>query len=310
MGLTYEMAKFITEKGYDNLSEKDVKVAKHLLLDFLGATVKGARERVSKIAIDFIKDIGGIEECGVIGAGFKTSIVNAVLANGTSAHAQELESEGLLQGCLPMTIIPVALAVAEKFNLSGKTVLEGFAIGLEIEAKLGMCSPGAWDRGFTSIGLHGSLGATATACKMMKLSVDCVQNALGICVSQCSSLQRQLGTMAHLLETGIACRNGVTAALLAKGGMTADPNLIEGERGFLDLFCSGGKGYNIDGVITSLGNPFCLSHPGVIIKKYANCFFGHRGMDALAKLIAENDIDYDKVDNVQVEIPTFIAKML
>jgi 2-methylcitrate dehydratase PrpD len=310
MGLTYEIAKFVKEKGYDDFSEKDIREAKNLILDCYAAMIGGSHERSTKTVIDFIKETGGVAECSVYGAGFKTSAVNAALVNGTSAHALEYESEGLLQGCLPMTIIPVALTIAEKYKLSGKAVLEGFIIGLEVSTRIGMCTPGLWGRGFVSIGLMGSLGASATACKMMKLSIDQIRNAFGNSLSQASGFQRQLGTMTHHLDTGIACRNGVMAALLAKRGMTADPNILEGENGFLELYCSGGAGYDIEPLVPSLGKPFCISSPGVNIKKYANCFFAHRAMDALVQLVEENNIRYDKVDSVQVEVPSFITRLL
>ena len=121
-----------------------------------------------------------------------------------------------------------------------------------------MGGPGAFDKGFSSIPTFGTLGAAATAGKMMKLTIEQMQNAFGIGIAQCSGQQRQQGSMTHLLEAGIACRNGVTAALLAKEGVTADPDLIEGERGFYDLFCSGGRGYNIETVSNGLGKPFCI----------------------------------------------------
>jgi 2-methylcitrate dehydratase PrpD len=310
MGLTYEIAKFVVEKGHNDFLKEDIEVVKNLVFDALGVMIGGCGESVVQRTIRYVKDSGGVEECGVLGGKFRTSLTNAVLINGTSAHAQELESEGVYSGSLPMTNIPVALNVAEKFKLSGKAVIEGIIIGLEVETKLGMGGPGAFDRGFSSIPTFGTFGAAATAGKMMKLSIDQMQHAFGIGTAQCSGQQRQQGSMTHLLEAGIACRNGVTAALLAKEGVMSDPNLIEGERGFYDLFCSGGRGYDTEAVIRSLGNPFCITSPGILIKKYANCFFNQRAMDALLQLMKENDIRYDAVDNVQVEIPTFIAKML
>lgn len=90
--------------------------------------------------------------------------------------------------------------------------------------------------------------------------------------------------------------------------MTADPALIEGERGFYDLFCSGGRGYKPESVVPGLGNPFCVS--GVFLKKYGCCFFNHRAMDALVQLMEENKIHFDDVAGVEAEIPPFIANML
>lgn len=217
MGLTNEVAKFVVEKGYNDFSKEEIQAAKDLILDGIGGMTGGAHERATEVTIQFARDTGGAAECGIFGGGLKTSLLNAALANGTSCHAQELESIGLYTGSNPMTNIPVALNVAEKFNLSGKAVIEGTIIGLEVQTKLGMGGPGSFDRGFSSIPLYGSMGAAATAGKMMKMNVEQLQNAFGIAIAQSSGQQRQQGSMTHLLEAGIACRNGVTAAMLARG---------------------------------------------------------------------------------------------
>ena len=308
MGLTHDIAKFIVEKGYRDFSREEVQAAKNLILDAIGGMVAGAREPATAITIQFARETGGAAECGIFGGGIKTSLLNAALANGTSCHSQELEAIGLYTGSNPMTNIPIALSVGEKLNLSGKAVIEGTIIGLEVQTKLGIGGPGSFDRGLSSIPLYGSMGAAASAGKMMNMDVLQLQHALGIAIAQSSGQQRQQGYMTHLLESGLGCRNGVTAAMLARGGLTADPDLIEGERGFYDLFCSGGRGYNHDKVAQSLGNPFCVT--GIFTKKYGCCFFNHRAMDALVQLQKEHKIRFEDVAGVDVDIPPFVANML
>lgn len=302
MGLTNIVAKFVAEKGYKDFSKEDIQAAKELVLDGIGTMISGAREQVAQITIQFVKDSGGVAECGVVGEKFKTSLINAVFANGVSIHANELESVGLYTGSNPMNNIPIALSLAEKCELSGKAVIEGVILGLEVSSKLGKGGPGAWDRGFSSIPLYGTLGAVASAGRLMNLSIEQLQHAFGIGIAQCSGQQRQQGSMTHYLESGLACRNGVTAAMLAKAGMTADANLIEGERGFYDLF-SAGRDYSVDKVVQSLGNPFCVAEG--YIKKYGNALRAHRAMDALVRLMEEHAIHYEDVVNVRAEVPPF-----
>jgi len=153
------------------------------------------------------------------------------------------------------------------------------------------------------------MGATATAGKLLNLSVEQMQHAFGIAIAQCSGQHRQQGSLTHLLENGIACRNGVMASMLAKRGMTSDPDLFEGPRGFYELFSSGGRGYDLANTVKSLGNPFCAA-VGPYIKKYACCFYTHRAMDALVQLKQEHGFCGDDVSRVQVEMPSFAADML
>jgi 2-methylcitrate dehydratase PrpD len=310
MSVTREVAKFVTASHFGNFSTEEISITKDLVLDCLGAMIGGANEKATRIAMNYVREGGQGGDCGVFGGRLRTSPSDAALVNGTSAHAQELESEGLFSGSLPMTNIPVALAIAERYRLPGKAVIEGIIVGLELETKMGVAGPGLYDRGFASIPTYGTFGAAATAANMLRLAVEQTQHAFGIGVAQSSGQTRQQGSMGHLLETGLACRNGTTAALLAKGGMTSDPDLIEGERGFYDLFSSGGRGYDLTKLLPSLGRPFCVASPGIIIKKYACCFFAHRGMDALQQLIAEHAIRYEEVERVQVDVPLWISKLL
>lgn len=310
MGQTIEVAEFIAGIGFKDFPAEAIGITKFAIIDSIGRMIGGIKEPVSQILCGFAKERGERGEAGVFGGGFRTSLTNATLINGTTAHCQEMESIGLYTGSNPMTNIPVAFSLADKFRHSGKEIVEGIIIGLEVQTKLGMLCPGLFDRGFSSIPTFGTLGATATACKMLNLNEDQIRNAFGVGISQCAGAQRQAGTMTHLLETGIGCRNGVTAALLAKEGMTADLNMLEEAGGFADLYSSGGKGYNLDGLGSGLGNPWVVSAPGLFIKKYGCCFFIHRALDALFELIGEYNIQYDEVKNVQVEVPTFIPKLV
>ena len=199
-----------------------------------------------------MKDSGGVPECGVAGQGFRTSLTNAVLVNATSAHSQELEAMGHYTGSNPFYNIPVALAMAERYKLSGKEVVEGIIVGFEVQGRLGRYLSG-WERGFSGLTLYGTIGAVVTGSKMLKLTVDQTRMAIGLAIGSAGS-QRNAGFMGHLLEAGIGCRNGATAALLAREGATADPDLIEGRRGFVDQFVAGQ--YDLEAVTRNLGDPF------------------------------------------------------
>jgi 2-methylcitrate dehydratase PrpD len=116
--------------------------------------------------------------------------------------------------------------------------------------------------------------------------------------------------MTHLLENGLGCRNGVTAALLAAAGVTADPDVIEGPGGFADMYCTGEGGYDFDTMVTDLGDPFYIISPGSSVKKYGCCFYSHRALDGVLQLMQEHDISYESVESVQVDVSAFIPTLL
>jgi 2-methylcitrate dehydratase PrpD len=310
MGTTERLAKYAVDTSYRDFPKEAVTIAKDLILDCLGDMLGGSRDPVCQISIRYVKESGGVPECGVIGGGFRTSLTNAAFVNGSAAHGLELEAVGKFSGSNICTIIPAALSVGEKFNLSGKAVLEGVILGFEVHGKIGLGAPGGADRGFCSIPLLGPIGAAATASKMMGLDSKQMRMAYGMAISQSGGLYRQTGSMSHLLESGFACRNGVTAALLAKEGMTSDPDLIEGLGGFAEIFCTGAGGYNLEEMTKNLGDPFYIVKPGTNVKKYGACFFNHPALEALFQLIQEHDIRYDDVNSVQADIPAFFPRLL
>ncbi len=172
MGTTEKLARWAVSTGYSDFPEEAIRMAKERVLDTLGVMLAGSRETVARIIMNYVKDSGGVAEAGVIGGGFRTSLTNAVLVNGTSAHAVELEPGAKYHGSVASSVVPVALGVAEKFNLPGKTVLEGVIIGTELHGKIGRAAHKAGDRGFVGLGVYGPLTLAAEASKMMELSVE------------------------------------------------------------------------------------------------------------------------------------------
>jgi 2-methylcitrate dehydratase PrpD len=310
MKITERISEFVVETSFEDMSEEVVQIAKEFVLDSIGASLIGSLEPASKIARKYIEEIGGLPEAGVIGGGFKTSVINAAFLNGTSNHASELEACGDFAGCNPLSVIPVALAFGEKLRLTGKKILEGIIVGFEIQGKMGMATtPGSHAKGWCSISLHGTLGAAVTAAKMLELSVDQTRMALGIAADQASGLMRQLGTMTHLLEGGLGCRNGVLAATLAKMGLTAADDIFDGHPSFWEVYVGEGN-FDPEKMMNNLGSPFYFLSPGISMKKYPCCFFMHRALDAALQLIEKHKIDYENVGCIEAGVTPFIYDAL
>src|SRR5262249_11946786 len=62
---------------------------KHHILDTIAAMVSGSRLAPGEKAIAYAKTLGGVKESCVIGSNIITTAVNAALANGMLAHADE-----------------------------------------------------------------------------------------------------------------------------------------------------------------------------------------------------------------------------
>jgi len=89
-----------------------IKKAKCHILDTLGAIVSGSKFKPGEFAKKYAKSQGGVEEAQVVGSPIVTSAINAALANGMMAHADETDDSNerslMHPGC---AIMPAALAV-------------------------------------------------------------------------------------------------------------------------------------------------------------------------------------------------------
>lgn len=306
MDITRKIAEFVAGTDYGSIPEEVKITAKQFVLDAIAAQLAGAREPVSAIVRSYVEELGEPPEAGLIGAKLRASLASAVFFNGVANHAAELESCGRFAGSNLLSVIPVALSIGEKMGLSGEKVLEGIVVGFEVQGKMGIgTTPASHDKGWCSISLHGTFGAAVTAAKLLGLTADQTTMAIGLAASQAGGLMRHLGTMAHLIEGGIGCRNGLLAAILAKKGATASKDILDGDGSFWDVYIGRGN-HDPDKMVSNLGNPYYFASPGTMMKKYPCCTFTHNGLDAVLQLVGQHNLKYEEIEAVEVRVNGFI----
>ncbi len=94
-----------------------------------------------------------------------------------------------------------------------------------------------WD-GWSSGTVAAVIGAGVTAGLLLGLAGPRLRAAIGICATQAAGLRAAAGTDAFPLQVGKAAFNGVEAALLARAGLTAPDEPLDGRRGLFALFGS------------------------------------------------------------------------
>jgi 2-methylcitrate dehydratase PrpD len=101
------------------------------------------------------------------------------------------------------------------------------------------------------------------------------------------------------MAAGNACRNGVIAALMARDGLTANPNIIEAKNGFYDTLV-GPAHYDGERMVNGLGKPFYIESPGIGLKKYPSCYHTHRALDGVFQLLGEHRLSDKDIAEVDV----------
>lgn len=305
MGTTEQLAKLLVETNFEDVPKETVERAKDALIDFVGGALVGCQTTLGKLITDYVRKIGAAPEGSVIGAGLKTSAAYAAFANATLDHAPELEAlGGPIAYYNPTSAQAACLSVPEMFGFGGREVLESLIVGFEFQGRVSHgCAPNPFMQ-ITST----YLGSAAVAAKAMRLNIDQVRAAISICVSQTSGLPlTQETTRAHYLELSYPCRVGVESAILAREGISANPNIIEDPNGYCEAFIGQGK-YDLEDMVSNWGKPFAIG--SVALKKYPCCFASHRSVDALMALIQENKLSYDDIVSVEANINEWIAKWI
>lgn len=298
---------FIEASSYDKLPDEAVRIARRCILDGLGLFVAGSDEESVEVLVKDARDTGGRADALLLGAGdLKVPANLAARVLGTAGHAhdwddtQATSDPAHVYGLLTHPTIPpltAALVMAQKIGkVSGKDFVNAFVTGVEVESKISeWMTPDHYKRGLHSSGTVGTFGAVAAAAKLLGLKGEQLAHSIGIAASMAAGIRCNFGTMTKPLHVGRASENGVTAALLAAQGFTADPESLDGRWGFIQV-----QGAGITEAKTSqgFGKTWSIVDPGVSIKPYPSGIVTHQSMDALLKLVTEKNVDPDKVERI------------
>src|SRR5688500_86745 len=188
------------------------------------------------------------------------------------------------------------IAVERGKPVGGAEFLTAFNAGFELACKIAEAiNPDHYMRGFHTSGTIGTFGACATAAKLLGLEAAAIAQAVGIAAASASGIRANFGSMTKPLHVGRAAQNGVTAALLAREGFTANAEALDGKWGYLAV---AGPGGDADPVREGLGRPLTIESPGISIKPYPSGVLTHPSMDAMRALMQEHRLSPTDIRSV------------
>lgn len=293
-----ELASFVAELRYEALPERAVRLAERCFIDTVGVTLAGTREGAGATAVA-VTVTEGEGETTLLGHGETAPLSDALFANGTAGHGLDFDDVSWgMDGHPSVTLVAPAFAIGERVEATGKDLVTAFVAGFEVECYLASAiSPGHYERGWHATATFGVFGAAATAASLLDTSPIETRHALNIAASLPAGLKRNFGSMTKPLHVGQAVRSGVTAAILAADGFTADSHAIGGERGFWELYA--GK--------AGVGDPtplppdrWAIIDDGVHIKKYPCCYFTHTSIANAVEVATVHDLSPDDIERVHV----------
>jgi 2-methylcitrate dehydratase PrpD len=237
MGATSRLAEFVCGTELREIPGSALIKARECFLDWQGVALAGSKDPASKIVMEYVAAAGGEEEASVIGSRIRTNLANAALANGLMGHALDFDDyhDGTVIHA-SAACVPAILAVAEKYHRSGEEFLTAMILGIDVCIRIGLAlGDYHYQRGWHTTSTAGTFGATAGTAKLLRLDVEQLINAFGICGTQASGLRQVFGTMCKPFHAGKTAMEGIISASLAQRGFTSSREIIEGELGLLDV---------------------------------------------------------------------------
>ncbi len=285
-------------------------VARTAYLDTIGVMLAGAAEPAARAVQQVARDEGGDGPCTVVGTPRRSSVSWAALANGTAAHALDYDDMCFVSLAHPSApLVAAVLAAGELARAPGASLLDAWVVGFEIEAVLGRAmNPRHYTQGWHCTSTIGTVGAAAAAARVLGLEQEAVVRCLGIAASEASGLKENFGTDTKPLHAGLAARNGVVAALLARHGLTASSKAIEGPQGLLAAM--GSERAELGDMPDALGARWEAIETGVTVKLYPSCAGTHPALDTILDLRREHGFTAADVERVEIDVDAVTPTIL
>ena len=303
--ITGQLAQYMAEARNRSLPPEVVLAAKHRVLDSLGAVVSGARLKPGEMAIKYARLQGGTPESSILATDLKTSAVNAALVNGMFGHADETDDfEPVTKSHPGCSVVPAALAMAERADSSGEELLRAVVLGYDLCCRFLLAlEPDLLRGGHRSAeGTSSTMGSAAAAASIARLDEAGMRYVLSYASQQVSGIWSWVRDAEHVEKafdfSGMGARNGVTAATMVHAGLTGVWDVLEGEHNVLQALSSDPRPNEM---VDRLGSRFFVTETA--IKPYSVGYPIQAALDAFFTLHRQHGLTVDNVESVTVRLP-------
>ncbi|MFC1935784.1 MmgE/PrpD family protein [Chloroflexota bacterium] len=310
--ITGQLAQYMVEARHRSLPPEAAQAGKHRILDTLGAMVSGARLKPGELAIRYVRLQGGLPEASVLATDVKTSAVNAALANGMFGHADETDDfEPATKAQPGCSVVPAALAMAEREGSSGEELLRAVVLGYDLCCRFLMALGPELVRGGhrSAEGTSSTMGSAAAAAALAKLDQTGMRYALSYAAQQVSGIWSWVRDVEHVEKAfdlaGMGARNGVTAATMVQSGFTGVWDVLEGEHNVLEALSPSPKPAEM---VKGLGSRFFVTETA--IKPYSVGYPIQSALDAFFALHRQYGLTVENVERITVRLPEDGARIV
>jgi 2-methylcitrate dehydratase PrpD len=305
---------YMTAARSQALPEDVVEQAKLHLLDSLAAMISGSELPPGQAAQRYVREhSGGGGTITVVGSALTAPPIDAALANGVMAHADETDDSHNESRSHPgCAVVPAALAAGEAYGIDGPVFLRAVTLGYDIGTRVVMAMGGAafsYESSFATHSIAGTFGAAAAAACAAGLDAKQMRWVLDYAVQQSSGITAWRRDTDHIEKAfvfaGMPARNGVTAALLVKSGWNGVDDIFSGPDNFFAAYAPKAQP---DRLIEKLGERYEITRTD--IKKWSVGSPIQGPLDAIEAIRGRRDFDADQVKKVTVRLAPSVANVV
>jgi 2-methylcitrate dehydratase PrpD len=307
------LASYLAAARTRALPEEVVEQAKYHLIDTLAAMISGSELPPGQAAQRYIREHAGKGGTTVVASALTAASLDAALANGVMAHADETDDSHNESRSHPgCAIVPAALALGEEFGIDGAALLRAVTLGYDIGTRLVMAMGGAafsYDSSLATHSIAGTFGATAAAACVASLDARQVRWALDYAAQQSSGIVAWRRDTDHIEKAfvfaGMPARNGVTAALVVKSGWNGVDDIFSGPDNFFAAYAPKARPERL---VEKLGERYEITQTD--IKKWTVGSPIQGPLDAIEAIRRKTPFEADSVKRVTVRLAPSVATVV
>ncbi len=305
-----QLSEFIVGLRYEDIPKDVVAHLKDVILDNFGCGLFGSTTPWMDIYRRVLMERTDRKEASIWGTDLKTSVIAAMMINGSSINSFELDdthTDGIIH--VGTGVLGCVTSFAEMMEtVTGKDFLTAAVLAYEISCRV--AAPVGMEiahQGFNNTASTCCFGSTAAVSKFLGLDAEQTKHAMGIAGNWAGGLQAvQFTSMAKRIVPSRSSEGSILGGLLAKEGFTGIEDVFENEFGGF-YHCFSDHVYDKERICGDLGNRWELL--GIGLKYYSTCRSKHTTIGGLQKFVKEHpDITPEDIEKITVHTTSITQK--
>jgi 2-methylcitrate dehydratase PrpD len=307
------LSMYMSEAARRALPAEVAEHAKHHILDTFAAMISGSELGPGQAALRYVRAHAGQGTTTIAGSNLTTGPVDAALANGVMAHADETDdSHGRSRSHPGCAVVPAALAAGEEFGIDGLRFLRAVTLGYDVGTRVTMAMGGAafsYESHTSTHSIAGVFGAAAAAACAAGLDARQMRWVLDYTAQQSSGIAAWRRDTDHIEKAfvfgGMTARSGVASALLVQSGWNGVDDIFSGADNFFLAYAPAADPAQL---IEKLGERYEITQTD--IKKWSVGSPIQGPLDALETIRGRRAFEADQVERLVVRLAPAVAAVV